>query len=82
MGRSGAPTPAYLISCWEGHHENLVLVTLDLVMLTVGCAPGYSAKKPAYPEETPAFREMGKGYQNPETGGEREGRIWREESGR
>ena len=55
---------------------------LTVVMLTVGCAPGYSAKKPAYPEETPAYRETGNGYENPESGAEQGMRIWREESGR
>ena len=55
---------------------------LAILTLMVGCAPGYSAKKPAYPEETPAFRGTGMLHQNPETGGEREGRIWSEESGR
>jgi hypothetical protein len=55
---------------------------LAIVTLTVGCAPGYSAKKPAYPEETPAYRETGMLHQNPETGAEGGMRIWREESGR
>jgi len=55
---------------------------LTVVMLTVGCAPGYSAKKPAYPEETPAFRGTGMLFQNPETDAERDSRIGREESGR
>ena len=55
---------------------------LTVVMLTVGCAPGYSAKKPAYPEETPASRGTGMLYQNPENGAEQGMRIWSEESGR
>jgi hypothetical protein len=53
---------------------------LAILTLMVGCAPGYSG--PAYQEETPAYREMGKGYENPESAGEREERIWSEESGR
>jgi hypothetical protein len=55
---------------------------LTVVMLTVGCAPGYSAKKLAYPEETPAYRETGMLNQYPETEAEQGMRIWREESGR
>jgi hypothetical protein len=57
----------------------LLLISL---MFMAGCAPGYSAKKPASPEETPAFQGTGTVFQNPETGAEREMRIWREESGR
>ena len=55
---------------------------LIMVMFTVGCAPGYSAKKPAYPEEPPADQAIGKGYENPESGAEQGMRIWREEAGR
>jgi len=55
---------------------------LAMVTLTVGCAPGYSAKKPAYPEETPAFQGTGMLHQNPESEAEQGMRIWREESSR
>ena len=55
---------------------------LIMVTLTVGCAPGYSAKKPAYPEETPAYQDTGMLHQNPETDAEQGMRIWREESSR
>ena len=53
-----------------------------ILTLMVGCAPGYYAKRPAYPEETPAYRDTGMLHQNPETDSERDSRIWREESSR
>ena len=55
---------------------------LAIFTLMVGCAPGYYAKRPASPEETPTYGETGMWHQNPETGAERQMRIWREESGR
>ena len=55
---------------------------LIMVTLTVGCAPGYSAKKAAYPGETSGDQAIGKGYENPESGGEQDARIWHEEAGR
>jgi hypothetical protein len=63
------------VKTWLG-----LLVTI--LAFVVGCAPGYSAKRPAYPEETPAYRDTGMLHQNPETDAERDNRIWREESGR
>jgi hypothetical protein len=53
-----------------------------ILTLIVGCAPGYYEKRPAYPEEAPAVQWTGMGYENPETGAERDMRMWREESGR
>jgi hypothetical protein len=55
---------------------------LAIFTFMVGCAPGYYAEKSAYPAGSPAIREMGKGYENPETSSEQEDRIWSEESGR
>ena len=54
---------------------------LSVVMLMVGCAPGYY-EKPASGDVTPGYYETKKWYQNPETEEERNMRIWREESGR
>ena len=54
---------------------------LTVVMLTVGCASGYSAQRSAYPAETTTYRDTGM-FQNPETDSERDSRIGREESGR
>jgi hypothetical protein len=55
---------------------------LAILTLMVGCAPGYDAKKPAYPTEAPTYQETGKWRQNPETDSERDNRIWSEESRR
>ena len=55
---------------------------LTILAFMAGCAPGYSNKKPASPEETPTYRETGMLYQNPETDSERDSRIWREDSAR
>jgi len=55
---------------------------LTLMAFTVGCAPGYYAKGPAYGEEAPAPKMSGMTYENPESPGEQEGRIWSEERGR
>ena len=57
------------------------LLVISLMFLA-GCAPGYSAPKPATQEETPAFQGTGMMFQNPETGAEQQMRIWREEAGR
>ncbi len=57
----------------------LLLISL---MFMAGCAPGYSAKKPASPVETPTSQWTGTTFQNPETDAERDMRIWREESSR
>jgi hypothetical protein len=54
---------------------------LTILSFMVGCAPGYYAQRAAYPAETPNYQSTGM-FQNPETGSERENRIWSEESGR
>jgi hypothetical protein len=48
--------------------------------LMVGCASGDYARRPAYPEAAPAFRESGGWYQNPETDAGQANRIWSMES--
>ncbi len=55
---------------------------LTILAFLVGCAPGYHAPKPAYPEETPSYQDTGMLHQNPETDSERDMRIWSEESRR
>jgi hypothetical protein len=57
-------------------------IFLAMATLTAGCAPGYYAKTPAYPEEVAADQQIGKGYENPETAEERTQRIWSEGAGR
>ena len=56
-----------------------LLLTVGTLM--AGCAPGYYAQRGAYPAVTTTYRDTGM-FQNPETGTERENRIWSEESGR
>ena len=55
---------------------------LGLIMLTLitGCAPGYSAKGPAYEPSGPAMSGMT--FENPETPAEAAQRIWSESAGR
>lgn len=55
---------------------------LTLMAFTVGCAEGYYAKGPAYPEEAPAVKMEPMTYVNPESPAEQEMRIWGEERGR
>jgi hypothetical protein len=55
---------------------------LILLALVGGCAPGSSAQKAAYPDETPTYQDKGMWHQNPETDAERTNRIWSEGIGR
>jgi hypothetical protein len=47
-----------------------------------GCASGDYARRPAYGESPPTYRETGMWHQNPETDAGQANRIWSEESGR
>jgi hypothetical protein len=56
---------------------------LSMMVLIAGCAPGYYAARPAYPEVEAARTRWESGsWQNPETESEEQMRIWRMESGR
>jgi hypothetical protein len=56
---------------------------LSMMFLSAGCAPGYYAARPAYPEIGADRTRWGSGsWQNPETDSEQQMRIWRMESGR
>jgi hypothetical protein len=55
---------------------------LTFLVFTVGCAQGYYAKGPAYPEEAPAVKMDSMSFSNPETPAGQEMRIWSEEAGR
>jgi hypothetical protein len=57
-----------------------LLLTVGTFM--VGCASGDYARRPAYVERPPAYRETGVWHQNPETDAGQAQRIWSEESGR
>jgi hypothetical protein len=62
--------------------KNRLGLLLTILVFVVGCAPGYSAQRPAYPEETPTYQGRSMSFQNPETDSERDMRIWSEESRR
>jgi hypothetical protein len=53
---------------------------LAFLVFTVGCAPGYYAKGPAY--EAPVEKMEPLTFSNPESPAETEMRIWSEEAGR
>ena len=57
-----------------------LLLTVGTFM--AGCASGDYARRPAYGERSPTYRETGMWHQNPETDAEQTERIWLEESGR
>ena len=47
-----------------------------------GCASGDYARRPAYGESPPTYRETGMWHQNPETDAGQTNRIWSERAGR
>lgn len=58
-----------------------LLLVLSILVLGAGCAPGYYAARPAYPEvEVDTTRWRSGFWQNPETEEEARMRIWRMES--
>jgi hypothetical protein len=59
-----------------------LFLLLAILMLLVGCAPGYYEKGQRYGEEAPGYYETKQWYQNPESEAERAMRMWREDSGR
>ncbi len=77
--RSAHPT-LYFFS-GRGTVKTWLGLLLTFLAFMAGCAPGYSAKTSAYPEES-TYQDTGMGYQNPETDAERTDRIWSEGAGR
>lgn len=62
--------------------KNWYWLLLALVMLMIGCAPGYYERRPGLGEEGPGYYETKKWYQNPETEEQQRMRIWGMDSGR
>ncbi len=52
-------------------------LSLTILTLTMGCAQGYSDRRPAYREAGATMNW----YQNPETEAEYENRLWQEDAG-
>ena len=57
-----------------------VWLLLTILILQVGCAPGYYASGASSPEPAPSLTGMT--FQNPETPEEETDRIWRESMSR
>jgi hypothetical protein len=57
--------------------KNWLWLVLTILTLTIGCAQGYSDSRPAYREAGATMNW----YQNPESEGEYEMRLWQEDAG-